>query len=55
MSMSVPAAAAPAARLPEMREGPGPDRVNDNDGDDAASAKAPPPPRGMGTIVDTTA
>jgi hypothetical protein len=42
MSMTIPPTASTAARLPEMREGPGPDRVNDHDGDDGA---APPRPR----------
>ncbi|WP_333826170.1 hypothetical protein [Pinisolibacter sp.] len=54
MSMTIPPAASPASRLPEMREGPGPDRVNDHDGDDGAAARAPAPPPGMGNIVDKT-
>jgi hypothetical protein len=54
MSMVIPPAASTAARLPEMREGPGPERVPDNDGDDGAAARVAAPPPGMGAIVDKT-
>ena len=57
MSIGISSGMPIAARTAEMREGPGPDRVDDNDGDDAAAAapKAPPAPIGMGKIVDKTA
>lgn len=37
----------------EMREGPGPDKVNDHDSDDVGASSAPAP-KGTGTMIDIT-
>lgn len=37
----------------EMREGPGPDKINDHDADDMGGTSAHAP-RGTGTLVDIT-
>ncbi|MBD8891900.1 hypothetical protein [Roseibium litorale] len=37
----------------EMKEGPGPDKINDHDADDLGAASAPAP-KGTGTLVDIT-
>lgn len=55
MSISIPSGSAPTmARAAEVREGPGPDRVNDHDGDDRTARPAAAPP-GMGNVIDKTA
>jgi hypothetical protein len=49
---------APPAKVPEAREGRGPETKSDHDGDDAGSVKAPvqsSPPPGQGAAVNKKA